>query len=170
MQIENFKNEIDVFVEIVKGSQIKYEYDKIRKVLVCDRILHTPFTYIFNYGFIPDTLSQDNDPIATIIIMEHTLVPGSFIKCKIIGCLETSDNEGNDPKLIMCPISKVDPTYSNINEITDIPEQTLNQIKYFFAHYKDLENKKVDIRDFVNKEKAIQIYLESLENYKKETK
>ena len=168
MNFENFKNEIDVFVEITKGSKIKYEYDHEKKVLICDRILHTPFTYFFNYGFIPDTLSEDNDPIDVIILIDHKLVPGTFIKCKIIGCLETSDNEGDYPKLIMCPITKVDPTYTNINEITDIPEQTLNQIKYFFEHYKDLENKQVNIGEFVHQEKAIQIYLQSIQNYKKQ--
>ena len=164
--MNNFTNSIDVFIEISKGSNIKYEYDKKINALKCDRILHTPFRYIFNYGFIPNTLSLDKDPIDVVVIMDEPLVPGCYIKCKIIGCLETSDNEGDDPKLIMCPIDKIDPKSININKIEDFGLQYLDQIKYFFTHYKDLENKIVNIGNFVSKEKAIDIYLQSIENYK----
>ena len=158
-------NEVLVFIEIAKNSNIKYEYDKEKQALICDRILYTPFRYIFNYGFIPNTLSLDNDPIDAVIIMDNELVPGCYIKCKIIGCLETTDSEGIDPKLILCPIEKVDPTYSNINDITDLSSFMLEQIKYFFSHYKDLENKKVTIGNFLPKNESIQIYNNSIDNY-----
>ena len=105
--MKNFQNLVEVFIEISKGSNIKYEYDKEKKTLVCDRILYTPFRYIFNYGFIPNTLSLDSDPIDAVVIMDVSLIPGCIIKCKIIGCLETSDAEGEDPKLILCPIEKI---------------------------------------------------------------
>ena len=111
---------IDVFIEIAKNSHIKYEYDKERKALICDRILHTPFNYQFNYGFIPDTLSEDNDPIDVVVIMEDELIPGSYINCKVLGYLETKDESGVDPKLIMCPSKKVDPTYSSYRNVSDI--------------------------------------------------
>ncbi len=159
------ENVVEVFIEISKGSNIKYEFNEDKNALVCDRILHTPFRYIFNYGFIPHTLSLDMDPIDAVIIMDESLVPGCFIKCKIIGCLETSDSEGDDPKLILCPIDKIDPKAKNINEITDLTTILLEQIKYFFMHYKDLENKKVNVGNFVSKDKAIEIYLKSIENY-----
>ena len=94
--------------------------------------------------------------------MDDQLVPGCHIKCKIIGCLETEDSEGNDPKLILCPISKVDPTYLDINDLDDLPVLTLDKIKYFFQHYKDLENKKVTIKNFLNKDEAIKIYEKSI--------
>lgn len=163
-------NEItaDVFIEISKNSHIKYEYEKTKNMLVCDRVLHTPFKYLFNYGFIPSTVSLDKDPLDVVVIMEDELLPGSMIKCKFIGVLETVDDEGVDPKLIMCPCSKVDPTYININNLTDLPDMTLEKIKYFFAHYKDLENKKVEIKDFKPKVDAIRIYEESLQRYKDE--
>ena len=167
---ENFENIVEVFVEIAKGSNIKYEYDKKKNIIICDRILYTPFRYIFNYGFIPNTLSLDSDPIDAVIIMDEPLIPGCLIKCKIIGCLETSDSEGDDPKLILCPIDKIDPRAKDINNITDLANMLLQQIKYFFTHYKDLENKVVIIGDFVSKDKAIQIYLDSIENYKKNEK
>lgn len=154
---------VEVFIEISKGSNIKYEYDKEKNTLVCDRILYTPFRYIFNYGFIPNTLSQDSDPIDAVVIMDEPLVPGCIIKCKIIGCLETSDSEGIDPKLLLCPINKIDPKSKTINQINDLSPFVLEQIKYFFSHYKDLENKHVDIGNFLDKDKAIKIYKESIE-------
>jgi len=153
---------IDVFIEIAKNSHIKYEYDKERKALICDRILHTPFMYQFNYGFIPNTLSEDNDPIDVVVIMEDELVPGSYINCRLLGYLETKDDSGVDPKLIMCPSKKVDPAYSFYRNISDIHSAVRDKIKYFFSHYKDLENKKVNVGAFKNKHDAIEVYKESV--------
>jgi len=165
-----FENVVEVFIEISKGSNIKYEFDKKKNALICDRILYTPFRYIFNYGFIPNTLSLDSDPIDAVIIIDESLVPGCLIKCKIIGCLETSDSEGDDPKLILCPIDKIDPRAKDINDLENLPNMLIEQIKYFFTHYKDLENKHVNVGNFVSKDKAIEIYLQSVENYKKNNK
>ena len=156
---------IDVMIEIPKNSHIKYEYDKELNALRCDRILHTPLKYFINYGFIPNTLSGDGDPLDVVVLMEDELIPGSYIKCKILGCLETSDDDGDDPKLIACPISKIDPTFKNINNISDIKQHTLDKLKYFFMHYKDLENKKVLVRDYLNNKKSIEIYKESVINF-----
>jgi inorganic pyrophosphatase len=161
-----FENEPYIFIEISKNSHIKYEYDKQKNALVCDRILHTPFRYEFNYGFIQNTLSNDGDPIDVVILMNDSLVPGSYIKCKFLGYLETRDDEGNDPKLIMCPCKSVDPTYSSIQSIHDIDSLTLQKIKYFFEHYKDLENKKVVVGDFLDKENAIEEYRKSIVRYR----
>ena len=158
-------SEVEVFIEISKGSNIKYEYDKTTSKLICDRILYTPFRYIFNYGFIPNTLSLDSDPIDAVVIMDDPLVPGCIIKCKIIGCLETSDSEGIDPKLLLCPIDKIDPKSKTINSIDDLSPFVLEQIKYFFSHYKDLENKKVEIGNFLDKKDAIKIYKDSIDLY-----
>jgi inorganic pyrophosphatase len=156
---------MDVFIEISKNSHIKYEYDKERKALICDRILHTPFQYQFNYGFIPNTLSEDCDPIDVVVIMEDELIPGSYINCKLLGYLETKDDSGVDPKLIMCPSKKIDPTYSFYRNIFDINSYTREKIKYFFSHYKDLENKKVEIGTFKNKHEAIEVYNESVKRF-----
>lgn len=172
--IDNFVKNIDnvdnvetfVFVEISKGSNIKYEFNKELNLLVCDRILQTPVRYTFNYGFIPNTLSEDSDPIDTVILTDEILHPGCMIKCKIIGCLETSDSEGNDPKLIMCPIDKIDPNSKYINDISDLNSVILEQIKYFFFHYKDLENKIVLIGNFLHKKEANDIYFESIQRFK----
>lgn len=150
-----------VHIEIPKNSKIKYEFDKTLNAIVCDRVLHTPFEYFFNYGYIPNTLSPDGDALDAVIIMEESIFPGCYIKCKIIGCLETSDDQGIDPKLILCPISKIDPLCKNINEYTDLPKHTLEKIKYFFQHYKDLENKNVSIGNFLSKNESIELYKKS---------
>ena len=156
---------IDVFIEIAKGSHIKYEYDKEKKALLCDRILHTPFKYQFNYGFIPNTLSEDNDPIDAVVIMEDELVPGCCINCKLIGLLETKDDAGVDPKLILYPSNKVDPSYSEYKNIFDVHLSTREKIKYFFTHYKDLENKQVEIGSFKCKNDAITVYEEIIKRF-----
>jgi inorganic pyrophosphatase len=165
------EKEIEVIVEITKGTHIKYEYDKDKNIIVCDRVLHTPMKYPFNYGFVPDTLSEDGDPLDVVILMDDELIPGCSIKCKILGYLETKDDEGNDPKLIVCPIGKIDPIWNHTTNLTEIfnvkldDNHILNKIKYFFQHYKDLEKKRVIVGDFYNYEHAYQIYIESIDRY-----
>jgi len=194
--------EVDVIIEIAKGGHIKYEYDKERNMLVCDRVLHTLMKYPFNYGFIPNTLSEDGDPLDVVVLMDDELIPGCIIRCKILGYLDTKDDAGNDPKLIVCPIAKVDPMWKNIDDLLSINNVNLNytqdvnyliehinntpvsykdtsgvsslnvnpivltRVKYFFEHYKDLENKKVEVGSFYNKDEALQIYQDSLERFK----
>jgi inorganic pyrophosphatase len=161
--------EVDVIIEIAKGSHIKYEYDKKKNMIVCDRILHTPMKYPFNYGFIPNTLSEDGDPVDVVVLMEDELIPGCSIKCKILGYLETKDHAGNDPKLLVCPIGKIEPLWKNSNSLlyscNNINGHTLDKITYFFKHYKDLENKKVEIGGFYDSDLAIQIYKDSKERF-----
>ena len=158
--------EVDVHIEISKNSHIKYEFDHKKNLLVCSRVLHTPFEYFFNYGFIPNTLSLDNDPLDVVLIMDDELLPNTLIKCRFLGCLETTDDEGIDPKIIMCPVKKISPIYEPLHNIHNIPQHILDKIKYFFSHYKDLENKKVIIGNFLDKNAAIQIYQESVKLYK----
>jgi len=153
-----YNTEVDVFIEISKNSHIKYEYDKVSKLLKCDRILHTPFKYLFNYGFILNTISPDGDPLDAVVIMDEELVPGCIIRCKIIGCLDTKDDAGVDPKMILCPCNNVDPAYTTINDIKHVPSLTLKKIHYFFSHYKDLENKVVHVGEMFGREKATEIY------------
>ena len=166
-QISDVNLNVDVFIEIAKNSHIKYEYDKERKALICDRILHTPLNYQFNYGFIPNTLSEDGDPIDVVVIMDDELMSGCYINCKLIGVLETSDDAGNDPKLIMLPSYKIDPAYAAYNNINEISKSTRDKIEYFFTHYKDLENKKVIVGHFKDKEEAFKIYEESVKRFNK---
>jgi len=158
--------EVNVFIEIAKNSHIKYEYDHELNALICDRVLHTPFKYEFNYGFIPNTLSLDGDPLDVVVIMDDELVPGCYIKCRFLGVLETKDDHGIDPKIIMCPSTKVDPRYDALRDICNIPSFTKERIQYFFTHYKDLENKKVEIGRWLDKSHALQEYVDAIVNAK----
>jgi inorganic pyrophosphatase len=157
--------DILVYVEIEKNTRVKYEYDFELKTLICDRILSTPFVFPFNYGFIPNTLSGDGDPIDAIIFTEEPLISGSYIRCRIIGALETSDDKGEDIKLILCPMPKVSPREKYINNINNLPEYFLKTTEYFYQHYKDLENKKVIIGNLIDKDQAIEKYNKSLLKY-----
>lgn len=155
---------VNVLIEISKNSHIKYEYDHRQGRLVCDRVLHAPFKYPFNYGFVPYTLSEDGDPLDVVVLMDDELIPGSSISCRIIGCLETSDEKGNDPKLIVVPSDKVDPSYKEIIDVSDLSKHTMKKVIYFFSHYKELENKKVNIGKVLNHEEAYKVYKESCIN------
>jgi inorganic pyrophosphatase len=154
-------NDILVYIEISKNTNVKYEYDYKLNALICDRILYTPFMFPFNYGFIPNTLSGDGDPLDVLIYMDEPLVPGSYINCRLIGALETEDEKGNDIKLIMVPAKKVSPHEANIEKIEDLPNLFMDKVSYFYKHYKDLENKKVTIGKILNKEESYNIFLKS---------
>jgi inorganic pyrophosphatase len=146
---------IPVFIEISKNTRIKYEYDFSINRLRCDRVLSTPFSFPFNYGFIPNTLSGDGDPIDAVVYMEEALIPGSTINCRIIGGLETTDEKGEDTKIILCPMQNVSVNEKEINSIEDLPKSFIEKLKYFYQHYKDLENKKVIIGKFLSIEECI---------------
>jgi inorganic pyrophosphatase len=152
---------IDVYIEISKNTNIKYEFDFELECLRCDRVLSTPFIFPFNYGFIPNTLSGDNDPIDAIVYMEYPLISGSTISCRIIGGLETVDDKGEDTKLILCPMPKVSPADAHIKTINDLPPNFITNIIYFYQHYKDLEGKQVTIGKLLSVDEAIQKYKES---------
>ena len=131
--------DIKVFVEIPEGSQVKYERNEETGMLMCDRILHTPMSFPFNYGCVLGSKGEDGDPTDIVLLASEQLIPGVGIKAKLIGMLEMTDEEGVDTKLIAVPLPKVDPLFGNWQDITDVPEHTKNKIKHFFDHYKDLE-------------------------------
>jgi len=131
--------QIKVFIEIPENSRVKYERDEATGMLMCDRLLHTPMNFPFNYGFVLGSKGQDGDPTDVVVLMSEAVVPGVGLKAKLIGMLEMEDEEGIDTKLIAVPIQKVDPVYGVWNDVSDIPEHIKNKIKHFFDHYKDLE-------------------------------
>ena len=132
-------DEVNVLIEIPLGSNIKYEYDEEEGVIKVDRILYTSMVYPFNYGFIPGTLEEDGDPLDVLIVSDYTLLPGTVIEVRPIGILYMRDEEGEDAKIIAVPKDKIDPTYSNIKDINDLPQAIKNKIVHFFEHYKELE-------------------------------
>jgi len=132
-------NIVNVLIEIPIGSNVKYEYDEEDGVVRVDRILYTAMFYPFNYGFIPGTLEEDGDPLDVLIISDYPLLPGSVIEVRPIGILFMRDEKGEDAKIIAVPKDKIDPTYSDIKDIKDVPESIRNKITHFFEHYKELE-------------------------------
>lgn len=168
---KNPPSDIYVIIEIPKGSYIKYEIDEKTGAIMVDRILYTAMIYPFNYGIVPQTLMEDGDPVDVLVLSHEPLYPGTIIRCRPIGVLEMEDEEGTDNKIIAVPISKIDPRFDGIKDISDIPEAELNKIKHFFEHYKELEKGKwVKVREFKPREVAEKMIEEAIERFKKETK
>ncbi|MCS6789068.1 MAG: inorganic diphosphatase [Patescibacteria group bacterium] len=152
---KNIPEEINVFIEIPQGSQIKYELNKDSGIIEVDRFLYTSTYYPFNYGFIPNTLTDDGDPVDVLVISSLSVYPGTIIPSKPIGILEMEDEAGIDWKVIAVPKEKIDPEYGKINDISELSDYLKSKIKHFFEVYKQLEpNKWVKTKDFLNKEKA----------------
>lgn len=149
------------------STPIKYELDKESSALVVDRIIATPMIYPCNYGFLPQTLAKDGDPLDALVITEVPLMVGSVIKSRPIGVVLMEDEKGLDEKIICVPISKVTTLYDNIVTYKDLPELKLQQITHFFERYKDLEpGKWVKIAGFSGIEKAEEIINEAIKNNK----
>src|ERR671921_625707 len=134
--------DIYTVIEIPKDSNIKYEVDEESGILFVDRKLHTSMVYPFNYGFVPRTKEEDGDPIDILILSNDEFSPLSVIKSKPIGVLIMEDEEGMDSKIIAVPHEKIDFEYSRFNEINQLDSRTLDKIKHFFEHYKELEQGK----------------------------
>lgn len=158
---------INVVVEIPYGSNIKYELDKESGAVVVDRVMYSAMFYPANYGFVPNTLSDDGDPADVLVLNEYPLQAGSVIKCRLIGVLLMEDESGIDEKLLAVPVSKIDPRYDDIKSLDDLPKITLDRIKNFFETYKMLEpNKWVKVKDYKGKEEAQAILQKAIESYK----
>jgi len=141
---------VNVVVEIPQGSLIKYELDKDSGFIVVDRFHYTSMPYPFNYGFIPNTLADDGDPVDVMIVSSQALAVGVVVPVRVIGMLEMEDEAGIDTKIIAVPTTKVDPFYAHIDDVSDLDEPTRKKIKHFFDHYKELEpNKWVKTKEFL---------------------
>lgn len=148
---------VNVFIEIPKDSDIKYELDKDSGLIFVDRFLYTAMSYPFNYGFVPNTMSEDGDPLDIIVLSEKQVMPGVVIPSQIIGMLEMEDEEGIDTKVLAVPTKKVDPLYGDFKDIQDVPEAIKNKLKHFFENYKTLEpGKWVKIKEWKGKEAALE--------------
>ena len=135
--------EVNVVIEVpIGGEPIKYEMDKASGALVVDRFLYTSMRYPGNYGFVPNTLSDDGDPCDVIVANTRAIIPGAVMKCRVVGVLIMEDEAGGDEKLLAVPVAKLTQRYAKVANYTDLPEITLKQIEHFFAHYKDLEPNK----------------------------
>lgn len=166
---KNPPDEINVVVEIPKGSNIKYEIDDETGALFVDRKLFTAMFYPCNYGFVPQTKEKDGDPVDVLVLGNDPVVPSSVIRANPVGVLITADEEGEDSKIVAVPISKVDPSFADVKDIETVPQYIRDQIKHFFEHYKELEKGKyVKVKSWENRESAKKKISEALERYKKE--
>lgn len=161
------KDALNAIIEIPYGSSIKYELDKESGAVVVDRVLYSAMYYPANYGFIPNTLSADGDPIDVLVLTDYPVQAGALIKCRLIGVLLMEDESGVDEKLLAVPTSKIDPTYRHIESYKDLPEALQAKIMNFFETYKILEPKKwVKVSGFDDVYKAHELLDAAIKNYK----
>jgi inorganic pyrophosphatase len=162
---KNPPEDVNVIIEVaIGGEPIKYELDKDAGTLVVDRFLYTPMRYPGNYGFVPHTLSDDGDPIDVLVANTRPIVPGAVINVRPVGVLKMMDESGGDEKIIAVPSPKLTQRYMNVHNYTDLPAITLEQIRHFFEHYKDLEpGKWVKVEGWGDAAEAKALILEAIE-------
>ena len=166
---KNPPEEINVVIEIPKGSNIKYEIDEESGAVFVDRKLFTAMFYPCNYGFVPQTMEKDGDPVDVLVLGSDPVVPAAVIKANPVGVLITEDEEGQDAKVVAVPIAKVDPSFSDVKDIDSVPEHIKDQVRHFFEHYKELEKGKyVKVAGWENKESAKKKISEAIQRYKNE--
>lgn len=137
---QNAPYEVNAFVEIPQGGlPVKYELDERSGALFVDRFLHTSMLYPSNYGFIPNTLADDGDPLDILVVTPMPVVAGCVIRARPVGVLLMSDEKGVDEKILAVPADALNPFYSNVETHEDLPPLLVQQITHFFRHYKDLE-------------------------------
>jgi inorganic pyrophosphatase len=142
------------FIEIPKGSRNKYEYDHELEALVLDRFLFSSMVYPTDYGFIPDTLGLDGDPLDVMVCVSEPTFPGCRIAVKPIALFKMEDDQGVDDKVLAVPLS--DPTWNALETLDDLPGQLQDEIAHFFSVYKDLEQKKVKVDGWYSREDALE--------------
>ncbi len=160
--------EFNVVIEIPAGSApIKYEMNKEAGVLFVDRFVSTAMSYPANYGFIPNTLSEDGDPADVVVITPYPVAHGSMVKCRPLGVLRMEDESGIDAKIIAVPTKKVCPLYADIDTLDQFPQLQIQQIVHFFENYKKLEKGKwVKLSGIEDAKAAIKEVQDSIDRYK----
>lgn len=160
-QPPNFVNGI---IEIPRGSRAKYEVDKESGLIKLDRVIYASMYYPLNYGFIPQTMGEDHDPLDIVVLTQVSVVPLCLIPCKVIGVMQMVDRGEADDKIIA--VAEEDPSVSHLNDVKDLPDYLRAELKHFFENYKTLENKKVVVDEFLPHEKAVKIIETSIAYYK----
>lgn len=162
---------INVIIEIPAFSDpVKYEIDKASGRLMVDRFLATAMHYPCNYGYVPETLSEDGDPVDVLVPTPFPLVHGAVICCRPVGMLNMVDEKGRDSKILALPVDKLTPLYSNVHRPQDLPAVLLEQIAHFFEHYKDLEKGKwTKIENWTGAEQAEQEIQASVGRYQEQS-
>lgn len=155
--------EVNAIIEISKGSKVKYELDKETGLLKVDRILYSSVVYPANYGFIPRTLGDDNDPLDLLVLMQEPVQPLSMVRARPIGMMPMVDSGEDDEKIICVHLD--DPEYRIYEHFSQLPEHRLDELRRFFEDYKTLEDKEVKTGEFLGPEEAIQSVREAMNLY-----
>src|SRR5688572_26400231 len=156
---------VNGLIEIPKGSRAKYEVDKESGLIKLDRVIYASMYYPLNYGFIPQTMGEDHDPLDIVVLTQVSVVPLCLIPSKVIGVMQMVDRGEADDKIIA--VAEQDPSVSHINDVKDLPDHLMAELKHFFENYKTLENKKVVVDEFLSKQKAFEIIDASVTFYRK---
>jgi len=152
-------------IEIPRGSRAKYEVDKESGLIKLDRVIYASMYYPLNYGFIPQTLGEDGDPLDIVVLTQVSVVPLCLIPSTVIGVMQMIDRGVADEKIIA--VAEHDPSVSDIKNVKDLPPYLLAELRHFFENYKTLENKKVVINEFLSREEAFRVIEGSLQLYQK---
>ena len=150
-------------IEISKGSKKKYELDKETGFIMLDRILYTSTHYPANYGFIPRTYGDDNDPLDVLLLCSEQLEPLTLVRAYPIGVIKMIDNGRNDEKIIAIPVN--DPTYNGYSDINQLPKHIFDEMRHFFEVYKNLENKTTAVDEVSGRDEALNIIKTAISNY-----
>ena len=168
---ERFKNkklapdDFYAVIEISKGSKNKYEYDHDTGLLNLDRILYTSTHYPENYGFIPNTLAEDGDPLDVLVLCQESILPMTLVQCRPIGVIKMTDSGSSDEKIIAVPLH--DPSRSCYFDISELPTHTMDEMQHFFEVYKFLEGKTTVVHEVLGHEDAERIIEECIKNYER---
>tara|TARA_B100001146_G_scaffold169021_1_gene149884 strand:- start:1049 stop:1558 length:510 start_codon:yes stop_codon:yes gene_type:complete len=154
----------DVLIEIPKGSRNKYEYDFELKKIRYDRMIFSSMMYPADYGFVPETLALDGDPLDVLVLVTEPTFPGCVIEVKPIGVFHMTDEKGPDEKIICVPVS--DPIGNKVDDLSGLNPHLIKEIEHFFRVYKDLEEKKVDVGDWGDAKEAKEIVEQCIERFK----
>ncbi|MDA8193657.1 MAG: inorganic diphosphatase [Thermaerobacter sp.] len=155
--------DVEVIVEIPRGSQNKYEFDHETGRIRLDRVLYSPFHYPAEYGFVEHTLGEDGDPIDVLVLATHPTFPGCTIRTRLVGMLEMTDDKGPDSKLL--GVAADDPRYDHVRTLSDVQPHVLKEIAHFFETYKELEGKETIIGGWKDTAAAVQELDASLIRY-----
>lgn len=162
---------VHVIVEVPKGSDSKYEMDEETGAFFLNRDLFTSMIYPGDYGLIPQTIANDNDPVDALVIVSRPHAVGTVIRARPIGVLRMSDEQGKDEKIICVPIAKIDPKFKSYKDVKDLPNHILTEIKHFFSRYKELEpGKWVKVERIESADVAKKLILKGIEKFEKEHK
>jgi inorganic pyrophosphatase len=162
---KNPPEQVNGIIEIPRGSRAKYEIDKESGLIKLDRVIYASMYYPLNYGFIPQTLGEDGDPLDIVVLTQVSVVPLCLIPSKVIGVMQMIDRGEADEKIIA--VAEEDPRVSGISDVNDLPPHLISELRHFFENYKTLENKKVVINDFLPRDEAFKVIAASLNNYQK---